>query len=158
MKYKNKKVSDLIAIFLKEKKIKHVFGIIGSANSHIFDSIKKLKQKIVVTFHGADIQKDENILYGYRFDKKYEDFLGETIHFYDKVFAISDDIIKELNFFNFPKEKIVKIPNSIEIKKIVDVGNNKFNPKILKFSNKKKKFNEKKNKIISKNFSYKPKI
>ena len=42
---KNKKVSDLIAVFLKEKKIKHVFGIIGSANSHIFDSINKLKYK-----------------------------------------------------------------------------------------------------------------
>ena len=93
--------------------------------------LKKLKQKVVVTFHGADIQKDENIRYGYRFDKKYEDFLSETIHFYDKVFAISDDIVKELNFFNFPKEKIVKIPDSIEVKKIVDVGNNKFNPKKL---------------------------
>ena len=40
---KKVKVSDLIAEFLKEKKIKHVFGIIGSANSHIFDSINKLK-------------------------------------------------------------------------------------------------------------------
>ena len=93
--------------------------------------LKKIKQKIVVTFHGADIQKDERILYGYRFDKKYEDFLSETIHFVDKVFAISDDVIKELNFFNFPKEKIVKIPNSIDIKKILNVGNNKFDPKKL---------------------------
>ena len=44
-KYNKKKikVSDLIARFLKEKKIKHVFGIIGSANSHIFDSINKRK-------------------------------------------------------------------------------------------------------------------
>lgn len=32
-----KKVSDHIALFLKKKKIKSVFGIIGSANSHIFD-------------------------------------------------------------------------------------------------------------------------
>ena len=93
--------------------------------------LKKIKQKVVVTFHGADIQKDERILYGYRFDKKYEDFLSETIHFVDKVFAISDDVIKELNFFNFPKEKIVKIPNSIDIKKILNVGNNKFDPKKL---------------------------
>ena len=93
--------------------------------------LKKLKQKIVVTFHGADIQKDESILYGYRFDRKYENFLSENIHFFDKVFAISDDIIKELNFFNFPKEKIIKIPNSIEIKKIANVGNNKFDHKKL---------------------------
>jgi len=93
--------------------------------------LKKLKQKVVVTFHGADIQKDENILYGYRFDKKYEDFLSETIHFFDKVFVISEDILKELNFFNLSKEKIVKIPNSIVVKKIVDVGDNKFNPNKL---------------------------
>ena len=66
--------------------------------------LKQLKQKVVVTFQGADIQKDESILYGYRFDRKYENFLSENIHFFDKVFAISDDIIKELNFFNFPKE------------------------------------------------------
>ena len=93
--------------------------------------LKQLKQKVVVTFHGADIQKDESILYGYRFDKKYEDFLSETIHLFDKVFAISDDVVKELNFFNFPKEKIIKIPNSIEIKKIKNVGNNNFDPKKL---------------------------
>ena len=37
-----KKVSDVIAEFLKELKIEIVFGIIGSANSHIFDSITNL--------------------------------------------------------------------------------------------------------------------
>lgn len=42
MNSKKIKVSDLIAIFLKKKKIKYIFGIIGSANSHIFDSIKKI--------------------------------------------------------------------------------------------------------------------
>ena len=46
------KVSDLIAEFLKEKNIKTVFGIIGSANSHIFDSINKLGYtKIINTHH-----------------------------------------------------------------------------------------------------------
>ena len=46
------KVSDLIAEFLKEKKIDTVFGIIGSANSHIFDSIEKLGYtKIICTHH-----------------------------------------------------------------------------------------------------------
>ena len=48
---KNKKVSDLIAIFLKEKKIKHVFGIIGSANSHIFDSIERLNYTKIIYMH-----------------------------------------------------------------------------------------------------------
>lgn len=46
------KVSDIIADFLKEKKIELIFGIIGSANSHIFDSINKLGYtKIVNTHH-----------------------------------------------------------------------------------------------------------
>ncbi len=34
-----KKVSDVIADFLAEQDIQHVFGIIGSGNAHIFDSI-----------------------------------------------------------------------------------------------------------------------
>jgi acetolactate synthase-1/2/3 large subunit len=33
------KVSDLIARFYEEKGVRHAFGIIGSANAHIFDSI-----------------------------------------------------------------------------------------------------------------------
>jgi acetolactate synthase I/II/III large subunit len=33
------KVSDLIARFFEEKGVRHAFGIIGSANAHIFDSI-----------------------------------------------------------------------------------------------------------------------
>lgn len=46
------KVSDLIADFLREKQIDTVFGIIGSANSHIFDSINKLGYtKIINTHH-----------------------------------------------------------------------------------------------------------
>jgi acetolactate synthase-1/2/3 large subunit len=46
------KVSDLVAEFLKEKGIDTVFGIIGSANSHIFDSINKLGYtKIINTHH-----------------------------------------------------------------------------------------------------------
>jgi acetolactate synthase-1/2/3 large subunit len=46
------KVSDIIANYLKEKEIDTVFGIIGSANSHIFDSINKLGYtKIINTHH-----------------------------------------------------------------------------------------------------------
>jgi acetolactate synthase-1/2/3 large subunit len=46
------KVSDIIASYLKEKNIDTVFGIIGSANSHIFDSINKLGYtKIINTHH-----------------------------------------------------------------------------------------------------------
>ena len=45
------KVSDLVAEFLKEKGIKTVFGIIGSANSHIFDSIHSLGYTTIINTH-----------------------------------------------------------------------------------------------------------
>jgi acetolactate synthase-1/2/3 large subunit len=45
------KVSDIIADYLKSKEIDTVFGIIGSANSHIFDSINKLGYTKIVNTH-----------------------------------------------------------------------------------------------------------
>jgi len=45
------KVSDIIADFLKQLKIQVVFGIIGSANSHIFDSINKLGYTKITYMH-----------------------------------------------------------------------------------------------------------
>ena len=48
---KKSNTSDIIASFLKEKKVKHVFGIIGSANAHIFDSIRKLNYTKIVCVH-----------------------------------------------------------------------------------------------------------
>lgn len=46
-----KKVSDIIAEFLKEKQVEVVFGIIGSANAHIFDSINKLGYTKIINMH-----------------------------------------------------------------------------------------------------------
>ncbi len=45
------KVSDLIAEFLEKAEIKTIFGIIGSANSHIFDSITKRGYTQIVCVH-----------------------------------------------------------------------------------------------------------
>lgn len=45
------KNSDIIALFLKEKQIDTIFGVIGSANSHIFDSISKLGYTKIVNVH-----------------------------------------------------------------------------------------------------------
>ena len=45
------KVSDAIALFLKNKNIDLVFGIIGSANSHIFDSINNLGYTKIICVH-----------------------------------------------------------------------------------------------------------
>lgn len=46
-----KKVSDIIAEFLKENHIKYAFGIIGSANSYIFDSINNLGYTKIIYVH-----------------------------------------------------------------------------------------------------------
>jgi len=45
------KISDAIAELLKEREIRHVFGIIGSANSHIFDSITNLGYTQIICVH-----------------------------------------------------------------------------------------------------------
>ena len=46
------KIADLIADFLEENKIRHVFGIIGAGNAHIFDSIQtKGYTEIICTHH-----------------------------------------------------------------------------------------------------------
>jgi acetolactate synthase-1/2/3 large subunit len=47
-----RKVSDLIAEFFEKKGVKHAFGIIGSANAHIFDSIfYKSKIELICPHH-----------------------------------------------------------------------------------------------------------
>lgn len=46
-----KRTSDLIAEFLKFHKIEYAFGIIGSANSYIFDSINKLGYTKIIYVH-----------------------------------------------------------------------------------------------------------
>jgi len=45
------KISDAIAQYLKQREIRHVFGIIGSANSHIFDSIQSLGYTEIICVH-----------------------------------------------------------------------------------------------------------
>ncbi len=45
------KISDLIADFLAEKEVKHVFGIIGAGNAHIFDSIYKKGYTEIICVH-----------------------------------------------------------------------------------------------------------
>lgn len=45
------KVSDVIAEFLAEKGIRHVFGIIGAGNAHIFDSIARRGFTEIVSVH-----------------------------------------------------------------------------------------------------------
>ncbi len=46
-----KKVSDYIAEFLKAQEIRHVFGIVGAGNAHIFDAITRLGFTEIVCVH-----------------------------------------------------------------------------------------------------------
>jgi acetolactate synthase-1/2/3 large subunit len=45
------KGSDLVATFLADREIRHVFGIIGAGNAHIFDSITRLGYTEIVCVH-----------------------------------------------------------------------------------------------------------
>ncbi|MCX8480889.1 MAG: thiamine pyrophosphate-binding protein [Sediminibacterium sp.] len=45
------KIADQIADFLERKKIKHIFGIIGAGNAHIFDSIYKKGYTEIICVH-----------------------------------------------------------------------------------------------------------
>jgi acetolactate synthase-1/2/3 large subunit len=45
------KVSDVIAGFLAQKEMDHVFGIIGAGNAHIFDSVANLGDSQIVCVH-----------------------------------------------------------------------------------------------------------
>lgn len=45
------KTSDYIAQFLAERGIRHVFGIVGAGNAHLFDSIHKLGYTQIVCVH-----------------------------------------------------------------------------------------------------------
>lgn len=45
------KVSDIIADFLQEKGIRHVFGIVGAGNAHIFDAIHRKGYTQIICMH-----------------------------------------------------------------------------------------------------------
>jgi acetolactate synthase-1/2/3 large subunit len=45
------KVSDLVADFLAAKKMRHVFGIIGAGNAHVFDSVTRKGATEIVCVH-----------------------------------------------------------------------------------------------------------
>ena len=76
------KGSDAIALFLKRKKIKHAFGIIGSANSHIFDSVNKLKYTKIVDYIMSEISVKSKIIKFNSFESIL-DFISLQNRYYD---------------------------------------------------------------------------
>lgn len=81
--------------------------------------LKKLDQKIIITFQGADIQIKNDIGYGNRLDKKYDLLLKKTINNIDKFTSISKNIRDDLLKLKVEKQKISMIPNGIYLKKFI---------------------------------------
>lgn len=80
--------------------------------------LSKLKQKIAVTFQGADIQIQKNIGYGYRLKKKYNELFLQTVKKVDIFFAISQNIKNDLLKLKIEKKKIFNIPNAVDFEKV----------------------------------------
>jgi len=75
------------------------------------------KAKVIVTFHGADVQIDRSINYGFRLNKKYDDLLKNTLKRIDKYTYISKIIKKDLIDLGINEEKLIYFPNCVNLKK-----------------------------------------
>lgn len=89
------------------------------------EELKKLNQKTVVTLQGADIQIDNEIRYGYRLDKKYDDYLKKVFQKVDFFHAISQSIKNELLKIGIDEKKIILIPNCSPLEKFAAFPKNK---------------------------------
>ena len=83
----------------------------------LIDCLNQLNQKVFVTFQGADIQIDRDINYGFRIDKKYDNYLKKIINNINHFFYISKTIKKDLLNLKIPENKMSYAPNSVEIEK-----------------------------------------
>ena len=83
----------------------------------LIDCLNQLNQKVFVTFQGADIQIDRDINYGFRIDKKYDNYLKKIVNNVNHFFYISKTIKKDLLNLQIPENKMSYAPNSVEIEK-----------------------------------------
>ena len=116
-------VSFILEIYFKKiiKKNKYDiwhFNLLNYKSLLIINTLKKLNQKIVVTFHGVDLQIDRKINYGYRLNKRYEECLLDNINNVDLFLNISPIIKKNLLSLGIDENKIIHLPNTIDKDKI----------------------------------------
>ena len=83
----------------------------------LIDCLNQLNQKVFVTFQGADIQVDRDINYGFRINKKYDNYLRKIVNNVNHFFYISKTIKKDLLNLKIPENKMSYAPNSVEIEK-----------------------------------------
>ena len=93
------------------------FSFLNFKSLILIEYLKIHKKKIIITFHGADIQIDRNINYGFRINYKYNKYLLKIIKSIDAFQCISGEIYKDLLKLGIDKKKIVKISNSIYLNK-----------------------------------------
>jgi|MDTF01.1.fsa_nt_gb glycosyltransferase involved in cell wall biosynthesis len=125
--YLNLNISFILKIYLKRiiKKKKYDvwhFNFINFKSLILINCLKKLKQKIIVTFQGVDIQIDEKINYGYRLNEKYNTFLLQAVKNVDLFLSISKTIEDDLIKIGIKKNKIFHLPNTIEINKFKEIN------------------------------------
>ncbi len=93
------------------------FHFINYKSLIILNCLSSLNQKIIVTFHGIDIQIDKEINYGYRLDKKFDKYLRSSIKNIDHFTSISNTIKQDLIKLGVNEKKITEIPNGLDLKK-----------------------------------------
>ena len=93
------------------------FSFLNFKSLILINVLKNLNKKVVVTFHGVDLQIDSKISYGYRLNKKYDIFLKTTLKRIDKFTYISKTIKNDLIELGIHDDKMFYFPNSVNIKK-----------------------------------------
>ena len=83
----------------------------------LIDCLNQLNQKVFVTFQGADIQVNRNINYGFRINKKYDNYLRKIVNNVNHFFYISKTIKKDLLNLKISENRMSYAPNSVEIEK-----------------------------------------
>ena len=93
------------------------FSFLNFKSLILIEYLKIFKKKILVTFHGADIQVNKKINYGFRINQKFNTYLLKNVKKIDAFQCISELIYKDLLKLGVNKKKIIKISNSIYLKK-----------------------------------------
>ena len=110
------------------------FNFLNFKSLILINLLKKFNQKIIVTFHGVDLQIDPSINYGYRLDKKYDSFLKKTIKNIDKFTYLSGTIREDLISLGVEEQKLIYFPNSVNIEKFKKaITKRKQNNELLSF-------------------------
>ncbi len=93
------------------------FNFLNFKSLILINVLKKFDQKIIVTFHGVDLQIDPLINYGYRLNKKYDSFLKKTLKNIDKFTYLSETIKEDLINLGVEEQRLIYFPNSVNLEK-----------------------------------------